>query len=432
MGADRGRDGGILPRCLGLLINEKEGMQEALSLRILSVPHTYGLTNPVSGGQNRFSHLVAELKRHGYEIVVLEPFSVIRTEDSQFARVYAFKDYKLFGKSLPILRDFNVTFFATLRRILRREELDLVEATHPSGMMALMLLIGREIPLVYSAHNVEAEFAAETYAEGHNSTWLERSFVPWYTALIERVVCKRVADHIIVCSARDRDELARRYGVNPAKITVVPSGGPLLEPTTSDARESAKRALNISPAKIVILFHGLHSLHPNAQAVDLITTFIAPALVNSNPEAQFLIAGAGMPEFADANVRSIGFVSDLRLALRAADIAIVPLVSGAGVKLKMLDYLAAGLPVVATEKGVQGIDARNREEALIVRSVDDEFIRSLVSLLEHRGERERIGSNARQLAKAKHDWGKIGDHLARLYDRLGKRSVTTTVLEETR
>src|SRR5204863_7582089 len=104
------------------------------------------------------------------------------------------KDCELFGKSLPILRDFNLKFFAAMRRIIRREELDLAEATHPSGMTALMLSVGRKIPLVYSAHNVEAEFAGQNYAPRNNSTWLERWFVPWYTALVARVVVRHVAD----------------------------------------------------------------------------------------------------------------------------------------------------------------------------------------------------------------------------------------------
>src|SRR5439155_14104083 len=119
--------------------------------------------------------------------------------------------------------------------------------------------------------------------------------------------------------------------------------------------------LQFSPETKVVLFHGIYSLYPNRRAVELIVNLLAPAFIESNPKVQFLLVGTGMPEFTRANVKSLGFLPDLSLALKAADVAIVPLERGAGVKLKVLDYMGAGLPIVTTAIGIEGIDARNEE-----------------------------------------------------------------------
>ncbi len=55
--------------------------------------------------------------------------------------------------------------------------------------------------------------------------------------------------------------------------------------------------------------------------------------------------------------------------------AVVPLVSGEGVKLKVLDYMAVGLPIVATKKGAEGLDLVNGKHAIIVNDVNEEFVK---------------------------------------------------------
>ena len=408
---------------------DDNGDGSRFSLKLLSIPHTFGLSKPVSGGQNRFSHLVMGLTKRGHQVVVLQPANLQGPEDSKFATVYSFEDWRTLGKSLAILRDFNSRFLLALRRILRRENIMMIEMSHPSGMIGLKLLVGgksRKVPLVYSPQNVEAEFAVESYAANENSSWLERLFVCKYTALIESLVCRYVADRMVVCSTRDREELVERYGIDRSKVTVIPSGAPVLDSIGETDRTKAKAAMGISPESKVVLFHGIHSLHPNRRAVELIANFIAPALRISNPDAQFLIVGSGMPEFTRANVKSLGYLEDLTVALHAADVAIVPLEGGAGVKLKVLDYLGAGLPIVATKKGVEGIDVRNHQEAMIVDSVGPDFVRALAFLLDNENERLRIGSNARLLSLTKHDWETIVDDLESAYLRLCHEYATST------
>ena len=108
--------------------------------------------------------------------------------------------------------------------------------------------------------------------------------------------------------------------------------------------------------------------------------------------------------------------------LRSSDIAIVPLASGSGTRLKILEYFAAGLPVVTTRKGIEGIDAMNQEHALIVNTTE-EFIQALTFLIDHKQERERIGANALELIKSLYDWDIVGKRLNQLYSGLTKQTV---------
>ena len=294
-------------------------------------------------------------------------------------------------------------------------------------MLAAFIVAGgrmHRFPIVYSAHNVEAEFASEAYARNQDSSWIERLIVPKYVALLERLVCKYVVDHIVVCSTRDREMLIDRYSLEPNRITVIPSGGSFLPVANEQARARAKQRLGIAADRKVILFHGMYSLDANRKSVELVKGIIAPLIANTNPEALFLIAGTDMPKFAKANVVSVGFVESLEEVLLAADIAIAPLLAGAGVKHKILDYLAAGLPVVTTTKGIEGIEARNQEEALVVHDVGPDFVASVVYLLNNKGERERIGLNGSKLARLAYDWNLNSRKLGELYEKLTKTRQT--------
>ncbi|MGZ4882134.1 MAG: glycosyltransferase, partial [Halobacteriota archaeon] len=129
---------------------------------------------------------------------------------------------------------------------------------------------------------------------------------------------------------------------------------------------------------------------------------------------EFVIAGPEVPQCEFENVRCLGFVEDLYALLKRADIAVVPLKRGGGTRLKILDYFAAGLPVVTTRKGIEGIEAQDKVHALIVDDTED-LIGALRYLIGHPEERERISTNALELVKNQYDWDIIGEALNQRY-----------------
>lgn len=127
-----------------------------------------------------------------------------------------------------------------------------------------------------------------------------------------------------------------------------------------------------------------------------------------------------MPKFEESNVLSLGYVSDLFSTISLADIAIVPVLSGGGTKLKMFDYMNAGLPIITTRKGIEGINAKDKEQAIITESIN-EMVDAIASLSKNRQERERLGLNARRLVEKEYDWDIIGDKLVDTYRAIGER-----------
>ena len=388
-------------------------------MNILAIPTTVGLSKPQSGGQNRFCNLV-NCQAANNRVVVLEPDHLHDERDDGVARVYTYHDIEAFRRKLSIFRDINPDFIHKTARIIRDEEIDLVQITHPSGAMVariLGLLTRRKLTIVYDAHNVESDFIQQTFANHGHYSALERKIIPAYTNLLERVSCRHLFDHITAVSDNDAGTFRRRYHLKDGMISVIPSGCNVRSRMSDEARNAVREEMGLHPTDIAVFFHGLYTHPPNREGFDLIQTYIAPQFADTDPDVSFVVGGTRVPEFEEANVRSLGFITDIQ-NISGADIAIVPLKSGGGTRLKIFDYMSAGLPIVATKKGIEGIDAENYEHAIIVDDIDEEFIAGIRYLIEHKEERKRIGDNARALAEAKYDWRIIGGKLEDLYRTL--------------
>jgi len=388
-------------------------------MNILAIPTTVGLSKPQSGGQNRFCNLVKCQAAHN-RIVVLEPDHLHDESDDDVARVYTYHDIEAHRRRLSIFRDINPDFIRKTARIIRDEEIDLIQITHPSGAMAariLGFLTRRKIKIVYDAHNVESEFIQQTFANHDHYSLMERKLIPTYTNLLERVSCQYLFDHITAVSDNDADTFRRRYHLKEGGISVIPSGCNIRSRISDEARNKIREEMGLHPTDVAVFFHGLYGHPPNREGFDLIQTYIAPQFAGTDPDVSFVVGGTQVPKFEEANVRSLGFIADIQ-NITGADIAIVPLRSGGGTKLKIFDYMSAGLPIVTTKKGIEGIDAVNYEHAIIVDEIDEDFIAGIRYLIEHKEERKRIGDNARALAEAKYDWRIIGGNLENLYQTL--------------
>jgi len=390
-------------------------------MNILAIPTTYGLSKPISGGQNRFSNLVKELKNRENKIVELESESLADPIDTNIAKIYSYRDHKIFNRTLTIYRDINFNFISRLLYILKNERIDLIQITYPSGIYIVKILTKltrNKIPIVYDAQNVESNFIVEAFANNPKYSKLERLIIPKYIKFLEKNVSKYIVDHITSVSDDDKEIFIKKYNLNREKVTVIASGAHILDLPDKKCEDDVKRGIGIDSDKIVIFFHGLFSHHSNKDAFETIKNYIAPKFEEIDKKVLFVIGGTDVPKFERVNIKSLGFIEDLYKVLCMADIAIVPLTSGAGTKLKILDYLGVGLPIVTTKKGIEGIKAKNGEHAIIVDDVNDEFIEAIKYLINNEQERERIGANARRLAEEEYDWNKIGNKLIKLYKRI--------------
>lgn len=389
---------------------------------ILTIPMFTGLSRPASGSQHRTKALLEQLKRLGHDNIVLESTTVYSETDTQVARVYCYNELKVLGFSLWLLRDFNPAFVIAVFRILKLVRIDFVQVSHPSGVLAVRIaqkLLRKDAPIVYDAHNIDYELMHETMLGNSHYPWLVRVVSVVYNRILEGILVRFLARAVLVVSGRDASKFVEIYRVRASRIHEVPSGCHVRTRPTAETKKKAREELAIAPSKTVIIFHGLYSYPPNREAFDLIETEIAPRIGRRFPDAIFILAGTHAPRMDKENVRSIGFVPDLDKFLACADVAIVPIIHGSGTRLKVLDYLSAGLPIVSTRKGAEGLDLENGTHILLVDNTAESLEKGLEALLTNKHSWNKLTRNAREVAEQKYDWDVIGRKLDELYAALG-------------
>jgi glycosyltransferase involved in cell wall biosynthesis len=126
-----------------------------------------------------------------------------------------------------------------------------------------------------------------------------------------------------------------------------------------------------------------------------------------------VVIGSGVPsnsilkKMEENGISFSGKVNSVSEYYEQAAICIVPLLSGSGTRLKVLEAMSLGVPIVSTEKGAEGISYTNSKDILIANK-SEEFVERIQTLLENVKLRIEIASNARKLIEAKYDWSHIG------------------------
>jgi glycosyltransferase involved in cell wall biosynthesis len=116
----------------------------------------------------------------------------------------------------------------------------------------------------------------------------------------------------------------------------------------------------------------------------------------------------------DPRIRVHGFVPDVRPFFAAATVAICPIWDGGGTRIKVLDGLAQGMPLVATSIGAEGIDV-TPERDLLIADTPAQFAQQISRIFTDGALRERLEVNGRRLVETVYSWDSIAKKLAALY-----------------
>lgn len=174
------------------------------------------------------------------------------------------------------------------------------------------------------------------------------------------------------------------------------------------------------PEPGALVFTGRMSYAPNADAACYFAGEILPLVLQACPQARFHVVGAAPPPRvaalgAQAAVTVHGQVDDVRPHLAGAEVVVVPVLTGGGTRLKVLEAAASGKAIVATSIGAAGLRFEQRRDLLIADSPAD-FATAVVALLRDPERRERLGARAR-LAASRYDWAGIGASLRDIFER---------------
>lgn len=267
--------------------------------------------------------------------------------------------------------------------------------------------------LCYDAHNVEYELIQKKYS---NKRIIFKKFVLMRIYKAEKKCCE-ICDIILTTSQRDKDLMKKIYSIKNEKIYVIPNGvwTKDINATNFNEKIKAKKKFNVRNA---ILFIGSY-YGPNLEAVKYIYKWAEQA-----SKYDFLIIGSSSSILKNMkpldNLKILGSVNEgeKKMALIAADIAINPILRGSGTNLKMLEYLAAGLPIITTQEGNRGLDLEHLDSVII--SEIDSFLFWIDKLFSDKTLCERLSINGRAISK-KYDWEKISERMMRIYEKLLER-----------
>ena len=387
-------------------------------------PHGNAL-KVTSGVTTRVWSLIKTLIDNGVNVTILHSFNSKGSEDFSLrskCRVFYYREVKILGISDWYITDLNPFFLLKLFKIIRSQKFNIIQIEYPWGFLSLKLFANKKNLLIYDSQGVEGEFY-KVVTKHPRFPRILTPIVKWYFKFYEKLVCK-LTNFIICVSDVDRNYYIKNYNIRKNKTFLIQTPSSISHEKLNKTNKSkilSKKKLGIPLDKTVVIFHGTLPHPPNQEAIDLIIKYISPNIKNS--DILFVLAGLNLSKFRKGNVISLGFVEDLRDLLISADIAIVPIISGSGMRVKCSDYIIAALPFISTKKGIEGLDfLEEDEDFLLCDTVDENFLFGINLLHENKRLREKFNANLKKKLK-NIDFKEFEKKFVNLYSQLNNWSI---------
>jgi glycosyltransferase involved in cell wall biosynthesis len=157
-----------------------------------------------------------------------------------------------------------------------------------------------------------------------------------------------------------------------------------------------------------LIFTGSFRYVANHEAMSWFLQEVFPLIQARLPDTKLTITGdhCDLPLPPAPNVTLTGFVDDVWSLIAGSWISVAPLRSGGGTRVKILEAMALGTPVVATSKGAEGLDVRHGEHILIA-DTPERYASAVIQLLQDAALRKRLAENAYQVVQADYDWNAV-------------------------
>jgi len=320
---------------------------------------------------------------------------------------------------LPVLNYTTHSMTRELEHLLGEHDFDIIqlESIHLMSYLANIRAAGsrdtHKRPIVVCDwHNIESELM-QRYSEREPGRF-RRAYARRTARLMSEFEKRALRDfdaHIVV-SQRDAD---RMRVINPnARIFVIENG--VDTGFYSDLEGKAE-----SPARRIV-FVGSMDYHANIDGAVNFARAVWPRSRELQPDLIFTIVGKDpapdVRELAQLpGIEVTGTVSDVRPFYREAIAAVVPLKVGGGSRLKILEAMAAGVPVVSTTLGAEGLDVQH-DKNIVIADTNEELVESLNSLVSNEERRQHLSAAGRALVSRFYDWSRLGASLFNAYEEL--------------
>ncbi|MGY2399267.1 glycosyltransferase family 4 protein [Pseudomonas sp. SDO5271_S396] len=379
-----------------------------------------------SGGKTRQFHLLRSLAARGHRItLLLHDKHPVSPADRQVLEAFLEQLIVLPRRPLrsvktvlaglfapyPLLASVNGLSAALEDRFTRLldEPWDVVQIEHTYSFQPYeKTLADKSQPFVLTEHNVESSLGAATYDRLPGWALPFIRYDQWRYQRWERRVMRQAAQVVAVTEA-DAQTLENIAG---KPVPVVVNGVDCAHFAGARPDPSTRR----------VLFLGNYEYAPNVDAIEWALDEILPKVWERCPEARMSVCGFGMPDswrerWQDPRIEWQGFVPNLLNLQSSSSVFLAPLRHGGGSKLKVLEALAAGLPLASTAQGVSGLELVEGLDYLggqTAASLADAVVR----LLQFPDAAAPMGEAGRAYVRRAHDWSVAASQLEQVYASL--------------
>ena len=321
-------------------------------------------------------------------------------------------EFRNFGVPKPVehFEFSSLEMSSAVREILNNQPIDVIQAEYlqmaqhvPRSATQLKILTQHEIGYANAADILMQE----------NRPWAKiRKMYNWMVQLNYEINCCRYFDSIVCMTNEDSQRLAEF--LPPSKLKTINIG------VDSQFFDSGSKP-NSSYQGNKMLFVGNYRHKPNRESVYYFIKYIFPEIQKSIPDAEFWVVG-GNAEMLDSTILETnsrvnieGYVKDVRPFYRDCTIFVAPIVSGNGMRVKLLEAFSMGMPVVASPLAAHGFCVKDDKELIIARS-QEEFSLKIVDLLKNKKQCINLGLKARKLICRFYDWSVISQQFLDLVE----------------
>ena len=325
-----------------------------------------------SGGQKLIAQFLDYLGRESDLTVI----SVSENDPSLI------KTYKHFAwlKKKSFSKYFDPGLISKLTTLIKKEKFDAIIWEHPYYTWLAGIIRKRTgIKTILHTHNIEHQRFRST-----GKWW-------WPVLRIYEKKFFRIADEILFLSPDDKQFAIKKWGIKEEKCIEVAFGVEISKyPDDKDSCQKAIKAIHKIPGdEKILLFNGLLDYKPNLDALVAILKQINPVLLqHPNFKYKIIICGKRLPaelnelkEYGDKNIIYAGFVHDIEMYFKGADLFLNPVQSGGGIKTKMVEAIAFGTTVITTETGALGIhrDICGKKLVVVPDNSWNDFAQAIIS-----------------------------------------------------
>ena len=312
-------------------------------------------------------------------------------------------------KSYNIERFISEEFDKKLIEVLQEEEYDIVQLE--SLFVAPYLNTIRKYSkakVVLRSHNVEFEIWQRRSAACKNP--LKKAYLSLLTNRLKKYEIDHMNKYDAIACITTRDLKMQEGLGSEVPMTDIPVG----------VDEIKEPIVEISQP--ISLFHlGSMDWMPNLEAIEWFLQDVWPEVKKAVPEIKLNLAGKSMPQWlmntTDPNIDTLGHIKDAKQYMNDNGIMIVPLLSGSGMRVKIIEGMALGKVIISTSIGAEGIDYEHGKD-IFIANTPQEFVDAVVKCSSDIELCRLVGRNAKELVRSKYDNLIISEKLIDFYKSL--------------